>query len=126
MHRFVGMTVVLAGACGEAAPVITNLACTPAPLSVASPARPYRVSCTVEVDGKVGDVFSTARGPDGDLWATDHPSIGSVTSDKLLLWLSNDEAPPLGVLTISVTVDHPQGIDGPGDDTATSSIEVIP
>lgn len=120
-----GMLLVwLVAGCGSDRPELSNLRCQPASLSLGA-SGPYTVTCDVDYDGSVGDIQWSAQSTASPTpWATGNTADNH--GDSLRFSISKNDAPPTGAMTIQITVDHPAGIDGPGDDTATTQIRVVP
>lgn len=124
--RALALLVIVAG-CGSDAPQLLDLHCNPSPLSTGS-SGPYSLGCGIEFDGKPGDVRWKASSTDGTTWASGSGYIDGPARDAgaFQFTMSNMQAPPLGTLTITVSVDHVDGIDGPEGDTITTQVEVVP
>ena len=124
--KMLGLIVLLAGCLDSGAPELHSLSCTPETLR-ASGAGPFTLSCDLEFDGEPGDIRWSGYGANG-LWAAGSDFIESADRDRgrFHFSLSKPTAPPVGTLTILVTVDHVEGIDGPAGDELEKRLQVVP
>jgi hypothetical protein len=124
MTRMATIAVWFLAACGSDRPELSNFRCQPATLSLGA-SGPYTVTCDVDYDGSVGDIRWSAQST-----ASEMPWMSGVTAEdsghSLRFSMTKADPPDLGAMNIYITVDHPAGIDGPGDDTAATQIRVVP
>lgn len=124
-RAWLGIAVAFSVGCGEEPPELSNLRCDPQSLSAAPPG-PYTVQCTMDYEGKVGDITWTASSG-GQVWTGGFDSLSPERwTGNYGFTMTKAEAPPVGTLLISVIADHIHGLDGPGDDTASTMITIVP
>ena len=126
MKALASLCLLVVTACTSDAPDLSNLRCTPTQLS-ASGQGPFNVNCDVDFEGSPGDVswsaYSTAGG-----WSGGYDTLSSSDRSRgtYHFAMSKMTAPGIGMLTITFSADHVDGIDGPDGDTITTRIEVVP
>lgn len=126
MKALASLCLFVVTACTSDAPDLSNLRCTPSPLSTAGQG-PYNVNCDVDFEGSPGDVRWTAYSTAG-LWSSGSDTLSSSqrSAGKYHFGMSSMTAPGVGMLTITFSADHVEGIDGPAGDTITARIDVVP
>jgi hypothetical protein len=120
------LLMLLFAGCTSDAPELHELSCSPSSLSASSPG-PYTIGCVATFDGAAGDAYWTASGP-GGIWTGGSGIVSDAQRDAgtFEFQLRKTEAPGVGALMITLSVDHVGGEDGPAGDSITAQVEVVP